>query len=200
MSEDIEKIINQMFRTLESDIEDLIDTAKHDALMAMKVRKTPTERDIVLRGKAINDFQWVARATSTEHTRQTLHFLRVREGIIEATNGHILLWCDSDKEDGLYGITGEHFNDGGNFPNTDKLKPSWDNWQPLVIEKQDDVRAHINGSNVVDRNYLHIITEGEPEEWEIAFSENSRYEPLALRHKTSSRRAVLMPMRGRVRE
>lgn len=200
MDAETENRINRIFRTLEFEIEDLIDAAKSDIIAALEC-EPKSQREAALQGKAVSDFQWVARATGTDWNRPNLHFIRARNGIIEATNGHILLWCDSEMEDGLYTITGEReIADNIKFPDVDKVKPSWDNWQPLVIGKQDKERAQINGVSVVDKKYLNLITEGSPEEWEIAFSDKSTNKPLSLRHKTSSRRAVLMPRRDEVKE
>lgn len=180
---------------LEGILEDYIDDLKLRVkeVVAKSILPLPTSEYSAI--AATNEF-WVSRGCAGIEGRPYLRYMRARVGEIEATNGHFLLRAKTAMDDGFYLPTPntiEKSFDMVNYPNTDKVVPEHKNWADLSTAPDGD-RLKVNGGTIVNKDYLHLITEGKESDWEIAFDEKSTRSPLLLRRKDGERWAVLMPL------
>lgn len=182
-------------RDLERVFEDYMDDLKERLKKYVSESMLPTTIGAHGVAAASNE-EWVSRACANVYGRPALKYMRVRDGVAEATNGHILLMAKTDLPDGFFlpneGVIAKS-DDKVIYPNTDIVIPKYENYEPLIATKKGE-RMQVNGGSLVDSQYLLLITEGDEKEWEIAFDEESTMKALMFRQKGGERWAVLMPL------
>lgn len=183
-------------RALERVFEDYMDDLERDLKKYIAERVLPMaigEHKAV----AASNEDWVSRVVGRDYTRPALAYMRVRKGVIEATNGHLLLRAKTSLSDGFYlpnnGVIAKS-EDVVAYPNTDKAVPEYNNYEPLIATVKGAI-MQVNGGSLVDSQYLSTIIEGNEKEWEIAFDVGSTIRPLMLRRNDGQRWAALMPVR-----
>lgn len=199
-------MIEMLARDIQNEIEDLRDALErcaddHIYQITQMIRREALKGSLPIATSkyaipAEDDWEWLWRARSDDDMRPALHYIHVKDGLAQCTNGHILFMADvKGRDDGCYRY-GEDTNfNGVMFPDTSRVIPQPNKFQPIKIEDQDgDLIKLENGSTVKDY-YFALAVESSPNDWEASYQDDTA-RPILFKHKKSTRRAVIMPARG----
>lgn len=153
---------------------------------------TDNRNNLGLSDSDLELFNWLITAIDLTNRMESIRNVHVLNNVVQATNWHVLFWCDLPLGDGLYTKMGNPTTCDKSFPDTSRVVPNYDDFQEITIERRGNKAVDINKDVRLQCKYLDML--GNVGEWLVALENPSS--PARFKHKTTSKQAVIMPYRG----
>ena len=124
--------------------------------------------------KATTAFQQVAKAVDTKDVRPYFHYVHSTGTEICATNGHMLLWAESDLPAGYYDPKTGDLTDysSDHYPDLDKIRGQVEGAEMRCYTVSElkqvavkDVQCYVIGDHRFQTKYIDKMTNGRPVLW-----------------------------------